>query len=63
MGNGLGPRAGQMWPTFPKHVLFVTLPPEKPPPKQKIVFSILTIRLAESVEGLNSFLAQSPGEL
>ena len=26
--NGLGPRAGQRWPTFPKHVLFVTSPPK-----------------------------------
>jgi len=36
--NGLGPRAGQTWPTFLKHVLFVTSPPEPPPPKPKIVF-------------------------
>jgi len=28
-----------------------------------ILFSISTTRLAESVEGLNSSLAQSPGEL
>jgi len=28
-----------------------------------LFFSILTTRLAESVEGLNSSLAQSPGEL
>ena len=36
----------------------------KTPPKQKIVFfSILTTRLAESVQGLNSSLAQPPGEL
>jgi len=32
-------------------------------PKTKIVFSISTTRLAESVKGLNSSLAQSPGEL
>jgi len=31
--------------------------------KRKNFFSILTTRLAESVEGLNSSLAQSPGEL
>jgi len=48
---------------FPKHVLFVTSPPENLPPKPKIVFFILTKRLAESVEGLNSSLAQSPDEL
>jgi len=36
----------------------------KPPPKPNIVFfSILTTRLADSVEGLNSSLAQSPGKL
>ena len=31
--------------------------------KQNIFFSILTKRLGESLEGLNSSLAQSPGEL
>jgi len=46
-----------------KTPLLVTLPPEKLKPKTKILFSILTTRLAESVEGLNSSLAQSPGEL
>jgi len=35
-------------------------PPEK---TQKLFFSILTTRLAESVNGLNSLLAHSPGEL
>ena len=36
----------------------------KPPPKaKKFFFSISTRRLAESVEGSNSSLAQSPGEL
>ena len=34
-----------------------------PPPKTKNVFSILTTRLAESEDGLDSSLAQSPGEL
>jgi len=61
--NGLGPGAGQRWPKFPKHALFVTSPPENPTETEKIIFSILTKRLAESVEGLNSSLAQSPGEL
>ena len=38
--------------------------PRKPPTKnEKIFFSISTTRLAESVKGLNSSLAQSPGEL
>jgi len=47
-----------------KTPLLVTFPPEKLKPKtKKFFFSILTTRLAESVEGLNSSLAQSPGEL
>jgi len=33
------------------------------PPIKNDCFSILTTRLAESVQGLNSSLAQSPGEL
>jgi len=41
----------------------VTSPSEIPPPKTKNVFSILTTRLAESVDGFDSALAQSPGEL
>jgi len=60
MGQGVG---AQGQPKFPKHVLFVTSPPENPHQNPKIFFLILTIRLAESVEGLNSSLAQSPGEL
>ena len=43
--------------------LLMTFPPENLQPKTKKIFSILTTRLAESVEGLNSSLAQSPGEL
>jgi len=44
--------------------LLVTFPPEKLKPNtKKIFFSILSTRLAESVEGLNSSLAQSPSEL
>ena len=39
------------------------LTPEKLKPKTKNFFSILTTRLAESVEGLNSSLAQLPGKL
>ena len=34
-----------------------------PTENEKRFFSISTIRRAESVEGLNSSLAQSPGEL
>jgi len=45
------------------------LPQRTTNPKQKIFFhsqiffSISTSRLAESIDGLNSFLAQSPGKL
>jgi len=40
------------------------VPLENPKPKtKKSFFSISTRRLAESVEGLNSSLSQSPGEL
>ena len=52
-----------MWPKFPKHVFFVTSPPEVPPPQTKNFFSILTTRFAESVDGLDSSLAQSAAEL
>jgi len=38
-------------------------PPENLPPKAKIVFSILTRRLAESVDGLNISLALAAGDL
>jgi len=37
--------------------------PDNPKPKTKNFFSISTRRLDECVEGLNSSLAQSPGEL
>jgi len=46
-----------------KTPLLVAFSPENLKPKTKIFFSILTTRLAKSVEGLNSSLAQSPGEL
>jgi len=45
------------------HIHLWRSPPKTPHRKQKICFSILTTRLAESVEGFNSSLAQSPGEL
>jgi len=37
--------------------------PRKPLTENEIYFPISTRRLGESIEGLNSFLAQSPGEL
>jgi len=46
-----------------KTSLLVTFPPEKLKPKTKNFFLMLTARFAESVEGLKSSLAQSPGEV
>jgi len=46
-----------------KTPILVTFPPEKLKRKTKFFFLILTTKFAESVEGLNSSLAQSPGEL
>jgi len=60
MGQWVG---AQGQPKFPKHALIVMSPPENPTKTKKCFFSISTTRLAESVEGLNSSLAQSPGEL
>jgi len=60
MGQWVG---AQGRPKFPKHPFFVTSPSEIPHRKRKTFFSILTTRLAESVDGLDSSLAQSPGEL
>jgi len=61
--NGLELTAGQRWPKFSKHAFFVTSPSEIPQQKQKRFFSILTTRLVEFVDGLDSSPAQSPGEL
>ena len=41
----------------------VAFPPKTPTENEQIFFSISTTRLARSVEGLNSSLAQSPAEL
>jgi len=60
---GRHPGPGKDGQNNPKTPLLVTFPPEKLKPKTKHFFYILTTRLAESVEGLNSSLAQSPGEL
>jgi len=46
-----------------KHPYLLRSPQKRSNPKRNFFFSILTTRLAESVEGLNSSLAQSPGEL
>jgi len=41
----------------------VAVPPENPKPKMKNVFFMLARRLAASVDGFDSSLAQSPGEI
>jgi len=46
-----------------KYTVIVTSSAENHTPKTKTFFSISTRRLAESVDGLNSSLAQSTGEL
>jgi len=62
--NVLGPRVGQRWPKFSKHAFFVTSPSEIPSTEnEKRFFSDLTTRLAETVDGLVSSVAQSSGEL
>jgi len=60
---GRSPGPGKDDQNNPKTPLLVTFFPETLKPKTKNLFSILTTRLPESVEGLNSSLAQSPGEL
>ena len=60
MGWGPGPAKGgqnfQNMPSLWRHL-------QKTPIQSENFFSISTRRLAESVEGLNSSVAQSPGEL
>jgi len=41
----------------------MSLPEIHPPKAKNVFFSMSTRRLAESVDGLDSSLAQSPGEL
>jgi len=62
MGWGPGPgKGGRKKSKTPPRV---AVPPANPKPKTKnVVFSISSRRLAESVDGLDSSLAQSAGEL
>ena len=46
-----------------KHPCLWRYPQKSSNPKRKNIFSILTTRLTESLEGLNSSLAQLPGKL
>ena len=63
MGQWVGAQGQPKVAYFSKTCPLCDVTSRKPPPKLKIVFLILATRLAESVEGLNSSLAQSPGEL
>jgi len=58
MGWGPGPGKGSQ-----KHLHLWRSTPKTPHRKRKYFFSISSTRLAESVEGLDSSLAQTPGEL
>jgi len=57
----------QGWPKvaeiFKTCILFDITSRNPPIENEKCFFSILTTRLSESVDGLDSSLAQSPGEL
>ena len=61
MGQWVGVQGRPKVAYFSKTCPFATSPPETP--HRKLFFSILATRLAESAEGLNSSLAQSPGEV
>ena len=54
---GRRPEPGKDGQNNAKTPLLVTIPPEKLKSKTKFFFSLLTTRLAESVEDLNSSLA------
>jgi len=45
-----------------KHALIVTSPSDNPKPKRNKKFLTCNSRLAESLEGLNSSLAQTPSK-
>jgi len=64
MGQWVGAQGRPKVAYFSKTCPHCDVTSRKPPTETKnYFFSILTIRLAESVKGLNSSLAQSPGEL
>ena len=63
MGQWVGAQGRPKMAYFSKTCPLCDVTSRKPHRNRKSFFSILTTRLAESVEGLNSSLAQSPGEL
>jgi len=63
MATALAPRVSENGSNIQKHALFVTSPRENLTPKSNNFFLIETRRLAESVDILNSSLAQLTGEL
>jgi len=60
---GWGPGPGKGGQKKQKHPHLWRSPQRTPNQKRKVFVSISSRRLAESVEGLNSSLAQSPGQL
>jgi len=60
---GWGPGLAKGGQNFQNMVLHDVTSRNAPTENKKRFFSILTTRLAESVDGLNSSVAQSPGEL
>ena len=63
MGQCVGAQGRPKVAKLSKTCLLCDVTSEIPHRKRKTFFSILTTRLAESVDGLDSSLAQSPGEL
>jgi len=59
----VGPRSGTNGQKWPKTYVAYDITHNKMKPKAKNFFSLLTRRLAESFEGLNSSLAQSVEKL
>jgi len=63
MAHWIGAHGQLKWVKNSKKFLFVTSPRENLTPKPNNFFKIGTSRLVESVDSLNSSLAQSAGEL
>jgi len=63
MGQWVGTQGRPKVTKIFKTCLHCDVTSRKPPRKTKNIFSMLTRRLAESVEGLNSFLALAAGDL
>jgi len=58
MARWIGSRAGETWPKKRKNTPTCDVSPRKLPIQNEKIFSICTRRLADSLETLNSSLAQ-----